>query len=46
VVTDRDVLMFDSTLLPNTARTGLTGLRQVTLKPVRYLATEGLEQYQ
>jgi cyclase len=38
VVNDRDVLVFDTNLLPATARKVLTELRKITPKPVRYAA--------
>jgi cyclase len=37
IVTDRDVVLFDATLLPASADTVLNELRQLTPKPVRYL---------
>lgn len=37
VLTDRDVVFFDATLLPSTARALLKELQQITPKPVRYL---------
>jgi cyclase len=38
VVNERDVLVFDTTLLPATALKVLTELRKITPKPVRYAA--------
>jgi cyclase len=37
ILTDRDVLLFDATLLPGTADAILKGLRELTPDPVRYL---------
>ena len=37
IVTDRDVVLFDATLLPATADAVLDELRRLTPKPVRYL---------
>jgi cyclase len=37
ILTDRDVLLFDATLLPATADALLKGLRELTPKPMRYL---------
>jgi cyclase len=37
IVTDRDVVLFDSTILPATADGILSELHQITLKPLRYL---------
>jgi cyclase len=37
IVTDRDVVLFDATMLPATADAVLNELRQLTPKPVRYL---------
>jgi cyclase len=37
VIGERDILVFDSNLLPSTARNALTLLRKITDKPVRYL---------
>jgi cyclase len=37
IVTDRDVVLFDATLLPASADAVLNELRQLTPKPVRYL---------
>jgi cyclase len=37
VLTDRDVVLFDATLLPATADAVLKELRKITPKPVRYL---------
>lgn len=38
VVNDRDILVFDTNLLPATAQKVLTELRKITPKPVRYAA--------
>jgi cyclase len=37
VVTDHDVLVFDSNVLPATARNVLTEIRKITPRPVRYI---------
>jgi cyclase len=37
IVTDRDVVLFDATILPATADAVLNELRQLTPKPLRYL---------
>jgi glyoxylase-like metal-dependent hydrolase (beta-lactamase superfamily II) len=37
MVTDHDVLVFDSNVLPATARNVLTEIRKMTTKPVRYV---------
>ena len=37
ILTDRDVVLFDATLLPATAAAVMQELRQLTAKPVRYL---------
>jgi cyclase len=37
IFTDRDILLFDATILPATADAVLNELRQLTPKPVRYL---------
>jgi len=37
VVTDHDILIFDSNVLPATARNVLTEIRKITPKPVRYV---------
>jgi cyclase len=37
IVTDRDIVLFDATLLPASADAVLSELRQLTPKPVRYL---------
>jgi glyoxylase-like metal-dependent hydrolase (beta-lactamase superfamily II) len=37
VVTDHDILVFDSNVLPATARNVLTEIRKLTSKPVRYV---------
>jgi cyclase len=37
IVTDRDVVLFDATMLPSTAAAVLNELRRLTPKPVRYL---------
>src|SRR5258708_5936595 len=37
VITDEGVLLFDSSALPQTARTILTEIQKLTDKPVRYL---------
>ncbi|WP_028969479.1 MBL fold metallo-hydrolase [Sphingomonas sp. URHD0057] len=38
IVTDRDVLVFDTTTRPSTARTILEEIRKITPKPVRFVA--------
>jgi cyclase len=38
VINDRDILVFDTSLLPATALKVLTELRKITPKPVRYVA--------
>jgi cyclase len=37
VINDHDVLVFDSNVLPSTARNVLTEIRKITPKPVRYV---------